>query len=79
MTTQIAVRLPEDLLEYIDEEVASGASASRAAVVTRALIRDRRRTIAERDARIYATPAGGDEDGLDNLAAWAAQQPLDID
>jgi hypothetical protein len=45
--------------------------------VTRALERERRRDVAERDARIYAAAAGPGE--LDDLAAWAASQPLDID
>jgi Arc/MetJ-type ribon-helix-helix transcriptional regulator len=81
MSTQIAVRLPDELLEYIDHEVASGAAASRAAVVTRALIRDRRRVLAEGDARVYAALAkqGDDEDGLNDLAAWASRQPMDLD
>ncbi|WP_432841013.1 hypothetical protein [Dactylosporangium sp. CA-092794] len=79
MTSRIAVGLPDDLLEYIDREVAAGAAASRAAVVTRALLRDRRRALAERDARMYAASADQNADGLDDLAAWAARQPLDLD
>jgi Arc/MetJ-type ribon-helix-helix transcriptional regulator len=76
MSTQIAVRLPDDIVNYVDEEVASGSASSRAAVVTRALQRDRRRNIAERDAEIYASGGNGD---LDDLSSWAARQPLDID
>ena len=76
MTTQIAVRLPDDIVEYVDQQVASGSASSRAAVVARALERDRRRQIAEQDARIYAANGGGD---LDDLASWATTQPMDID
>jgi Arc/MetJ-type ribon-helix-helix transcriptional regulator len=76
MSTQIAVRLPDDIVEYVDQQVTSGLAPSRAAVVARALERDRRRQIAERDAQIYATGGQGD---LDDLASWAARQPLDID
>jgi Arc/MetJ-type ribon-helix-helix transcriptional regulator len=77
MTTQIAVRLPDEIVAYLDRQVASGDAPSRAAVVARALERERRRDIAERDARIYAAAAGPGE--LDDLAAWAASQPLDLD
>jgi Arc/MetJ-type ribon-helix-helix transcriptional regulator len=78
VATLTAVELTDDLLEYIDRQVASGAAADRAAVVARALRRDRRCTQAEQDARIYAASAG-DEDELDGLAAWASRQPLDLD
>lgn len=54
MTTQIAVRLPDELVEFVDDVVSSGAQRSRAAVVTRALERERRRAIAARDAEILA-------------------------
>jgi Arc/MetJ-type ribon-helix-helix transcriptional regulator len=54
MSKQIAVRLSDDLVEFVDEVVGSGRARSRAAVVTRALERDRRRVIAERDAAILA-------------------------
>ena len=78
MTRQIAVRLPDDLVEFIDQVVQSGQAASRAAVVARAVDRERRRAIAERDATILAT-AGPDPD-LDQLAAFAAATPLpDLD
>jgi len=76
MTTQIAVRLPDDIVKYIDQEIASGGATSRAAVVLRALERDRRRQEAEHDARIYAAAPAPD---LDDLATWAARQPMDID
>src|SRR5436309_312955 len=45
MTIQIAVRLPDDIVDYVDQQVAAGAAASRAAVVARALDRDRRRHV----------------------------------
>jgi Arc/MetJ-type ribon-helix-helix transcriptional regulator len=76
MSTQIAVRLPDEIVAFLDEQVDSGAAASRAAVVTRALERERRRAEAEQDARIYA--AGGSDD-LDALAAWAGGHALDLD
>src|SRR5262245_39058295 len=76
MTIQIAVRLPDDIVAFVDDQVSSGAASSRAAVVARALERERRRAAAERDAAIYA--AAGQSD-LDGLAAWTAEQPMDVD
>jgi Arc/MetJ-type ribon-helix-helix transcriptional regulator len=70
MSKQIAVRLPDELVDFVDEVVDSGAGRSRAAVVTRALERERRRVIAARDAQILAH-AGPDPD-LTALAELAA-------
>jgi Arc/MetJ-type ribon-helix-helix transcriptional regulator len=77
MSTQITVRLPDDLVEYIDRLVASGRDPSRAATVARALERERRREIAENDARIYAKAAAATE--LDDLAEWATRHAPAID
>jgi Arc/MetJ-type ribon-helix-helix transcriptional regulator len=77
MSVQIAVRLPDDVVAFVDEQVSSGAAASRAAVVARALNRERRRAAAERDAAVYATGTQGDD--LDDLAAWATAAPMDLD
>jgi Arc/MetJ-type ribon-helix-helix transcriptional regulator len=75
MTTQIAVRLPDDIVEFIDQLVDAGQASSRASVVARAVDRERRRRVAERDAAILAQ-AGADPD-LDRLAEYAARTPLD--
>ncbi|HMS62681.1 MAG TPA: hypothetical protein PKD63_10405 [Solirubrobacteraceae bacterium] len=71
MTVQIAVRLPDDLVAFVDERVGAGLEPSRAAVVTRALERERRRAIATRDAEILA--ASGPDPDLDGLAEFAAR------
>lgn len=68
MSTQIAVRLPDDLVAYLDD-VAREAGRSRASVVARALELYRMRVEAERDAAILA--AEGDYDDLAGLAAVA--------
>lgn len=52
VSTQIAVRLPDDLVAWIDDQVSAGAG-SRAAVTTKALRRYQRQISAERDAEIY--------------------------
>jgi Arc/MetJ-type ribon-helix-helix transcriptional regulator len=75
MSTQIAVRLPDDLVEFVDGVVRSGKVRSRAAFVTHALERERRRALAERDARILAQ-AGPDPE-LAGLAEYAAGLPRD--
>jgi Arc/MetJ-type ribon-helix-helix transcriptional regulator len=70
MSKQIAVRLPDDLVEFVDEAVESGRQSSRAAIVSVALQRERRRAIAERDAQILA--ASGPDPDLVGLAEFAA-------
>lgn len=75
MTKQIAVRLPEDIVDFVDGLVSQGEASSRAVVVTRALERERRRAVASRDAAILAE-AGADRD-MDSLARHAARAPLD--
>lgn len=76
VSTQIAVRLPEELVEFIDRLVADGRATSRAAVVSRALQRERRREVAARDAAILAGSQSADDD-FDALAQHAARIPLD--
>jgi Arc/MetJ-type ribon-helix-helix transcriptional regulator len=73
MSKQIAVRLPDDLVDFVDEIVGSGAARSRAAVVTRALDRERRRAVAARDAEILART--GPDPELVGLAEHAAGLP----
>lgn len=75
MSKQIAVRLPDDLVAFVDGVVQSGRQPSRAAVVASALDRERRRAAAARDAEILAT-TGSDPD-LDGLADFAASVRAD--
>lgn len=76
MSTQIAVRLPDELVRFLDDLVSDGRATSRADVVARALRRERRRELAARDAVILARLVHEDDD-LDDLAAHAARTPLD--
>ena len=75
MSKQIAVRLREDLVEFVDNEVSQGAAASRAQVVSRALDRERRRRRSERDLEILLASGGTDE--LEGLAEYARDLPID--
>lgn len=80
MSTQIAVRLPDSMVEFLDRLVAEGQAPSRASVVERALAREFRRQIAARDAAILAAAGADDDmddDALDGLASYAARAPLD--
>lgn len=77
MSKQIAVRLPDDLVDFLDELVASGDEASRASIVTRALKREKRRLGALRDVEILKR-LGPDGD-MDSLARFAAHVAQDID
>ena len=74
MSKQIAVRLADDLVEFVDEVVDSGQEPSRAAVVSRALERERRRVIAARDVEILE--ASGPDPELAGLAELAAGFPI---
>lgn len=76
MSKQIAVRLPDDLVAFVDELVGTGGEPSRAAVVTRALERERRRRVAMHDAEILAR--SGPDPVLDGLAQHAARQSVDL-
>ncbi len=75
MSKQIAVRLDDELVNFVDAIVQSGTERSRAAVVTRALERERRRVVAARDAEILA--ASGPDPELAGLAEEAAGMPID--
>ena len=77
MSKQIAVRLPDELVEFVDEVVGSGSERSRAAVVARALERERRRAMAARDAEILART--GPDPELDGLDAYAADRSVTAD
>lgn len=72
MSTQVSLRLSDELVTAVDEIVRGGEAPSRASVMEAALERELRRRAAERDAEIYlrARP-GGD---LADLEAWIADQ-----
>lgn len=72
MSRQIAVRLPDDVVAYLDALVAQGAG-SRALVVTRALRLYQQRLRAEQDAHILEESGDYDDfDGLANHQAFGA-------
>jgi antitoxin MazE3 len=76
MSRQIAVRLPDEIVEFVDGLVSEGAVDSRADAVRRALARQRRESLAMRDAEILAA-AGADAD-MDSLAEHVRRIPIDL-
>ena len=68
MTVQIAIRLPDDMVAFLDKSVAAGNAPSRAALVARAVEREMRRQVAEHDATILRER--GTADDLDELVNW---------
>jgi Arc/MetJ-type ribon-helix-helix transcriptional regulator len=77
MSIQIAVRLPDIMVEQLDVLVAEGKATSRASVIERALAREFRRLIAARDAAILA--GSGPDPDMDSLADIAARTPMDLE
>lgn len=77
MSKQIAVRLPDELVDYIDELVKASETESRASFLALAAKRERRRRLAARDAMIYASE--GEDPELEGLAAYAARVELNLD
>ena len=70
MSTQIAVRLPDEMVAFLDRTVATGKATSRAALVAAAVEREMRRQTAEQDAE--ALREHGTADDLDALVQWSS-------
>jgi len=75
MSTQIAVRLPDEMVAYLDRLVAAGRAPSRAALVAAAVEREMRRRAAEQDEQVLRDRGAGDD--LDDLVRWTGTQ-LDV-
>ncbi len=71
MSTQIAVRLPDAMVAFLDRAVAAGEAPSRAALVAAAVEREMRRQAAERDAQVLRER--GPADDLDDLVQWSSK------
>ncbi|MCI6585145.1 MAG: ribbon-helix-helix protein, CopG family [Mobiluncus porci] len=62
MTTQIAVRLPDEAVAFIDAEVKAGRAKSRAKFIERLLASARREEIYEREEEILRTTEETEEE-----------------
>jgi predicted transcriptional regulator len=71
MSVQMTIRVDDELAAFVDEAAKAG-EGSRADVINRAIKREIRRRLAERDARIYALTADPDLDS-DAYAVWAGR------
>ena len=79
VSTQIAVRLPDELVAYVDDAVAAGRVKSRAELVARLIERDARRQRAEKDLQRLAERGALDEPELLDIVRSVADTPLPID
>ncbi len=77
MSTQIAVRLPDDLVAYVDQAVAEGRVKSRAELVTRLIARDARRRRAEEDLQRLIEAGALDDVDAFAMARATSATPLD--
>ena len=73
VSTQIAVRLPDEMVAFMDRAVATGKAPSRAALVAAAMEREMRRQAAEQDAQVLRE--NGPADDLDELVRWSSSHP----
>lgn len=78
MSTQIAVRLPDDLVAELDSIVSSGQEPSRASIVEQALRRELRRRAWLKEVEVL-TAHGSTYEDLDGLDDYLRRflEPLD--
>ncbi len=79
MTTQIAVRLQNDLVTYIDAEVAAGRANSRAELIGRLLAREVRRQRALGDIEVMKRAGVAGYPDLEGVARATSRRRLDLD
>ncbi|NQW71766.1 MAG: ribbon-helix-helix protein, CopG family [Actinobacteria bacterium] len=72
MSTQIAVRLPDELVAELDSLVQSGEEPSRASIVEMALLRELRRRVWAREVAIL-TAHGSTYEDLEGLDAYLSR------
>ena len=77
MSKQIAVRLPDELVDFLDELVSSGEEASRASIVARALKREKRRLGTLRDVEILKR--SGEDPELVAFAEYSSRNLPELD
>jgi Arc/MetJ-type ribon-helix-helix transcriptional regulator len=79
VSTQIAVRLPDDLVAYVDRAVAAGRVKSRADLVARLIARDARRQRAEEDLQRLTEAGALQDDEALAMALATASTAVDAD
>lgn len=79
MTTQIAVRLPDELVRYVDAQVAEGAASSRADLITRVLAREERRQRALADIERMRQAGMSGYPDLDGARQATCRRTIELD
>ncbi len=79
MTIQIAVRLHDDMVSYLDAQVASGRARSRAQLIGYLVAREARRQRAVEDIEIMKRAGAMGYPDLAGIAEATAYRPLDLD
>lgn len=78
--TQISVRLPDEVVSYIDAAVAEGRSPSRAAYLLKSLTETQRRERAERDVAIALAARNDPDPDMESFTQWLGTRPYpDLD
>jgi Arc/MetJ-type ribon-helix-helix transcriptional regulator len=77
MTTQIAIRLPDEIVRFVDSAVSSGAARSRADFIWHALEREQRRLAAEHDLRVLIEHPYDEFDAMHEHVAGRGYPDLD--
>ena len=72
MSKQITVRLPDELVDFVDAEVEAHHCASRAALVAAALEHYRERAIGDAIVAGYTAVPDGDDEDLDEFLSAAS-------
>ncbi len=76
MSIQIAVRLPDEQVAFLDREISQGHASSRAELVTRALRRMERERVASADLEVIIASGGNPYSELEGmLGQLAATDP----
>lgn len=78
MSTQIAIRLPDELVEHLDNAVRNGIAATRSGLIRILLSRELRRSEVAAELAVLSQP-WNDPDDLDGLAEWTGRQSLTIE
>ena len=78
VSTQIAIRLPDELVEHLDDQVRRGAAGTRTELIRTLLTQELRRADKEAERAVLAL-RWDDPDDLAGLAAWAARRPLPLE
>jgi Arc/MetJ-type ribon-helix-helix transcriptional regulator len=79
MSTQITVRIPDELAAFLDGLVSSGDASSRADAVTRALVHEQRRRRAEADLEVIRAHDGDPYPDLAGIVGSVPQPDLDLE